>query len=145
MIQCPSCGQEIGMNGRCRQCLTHMISEKSGEINLDRALEIVESLGPWEEGRGSAAPERMKSRLRVLSRLVRDAVDGYISIPWGTAARAAFAVHYAVSPADWAPDTLPGVGWQDDETVVDIVIDTERDRITEYCHKSGVAPGEFGL
>lgn len=145
-IRCPECGQEIGMNRKCRHCLAVILKNGAEEMTPDRAREVLASAKGWTGIHIGSAPPAVKQRVPLFVEALQSALEGGDGAPaWSTAALLAYALFYTVSPLDKVPDHLPGVGLTDDAVVLDIVVESERTALEAFCAARGLDPAACGL
>lgn len=108
------------------QAETHRTVENvlEHEKEIDRKLESQKAL------------KALLERAKLLLSLVRDYATGrYREVPYWVIGAAAFALLYVLSPVDFIPDLIPGIGYLDDAAVVALclkMIETEFAKYREW-------------
>jgi len=133
MNQCKKCGQPLGSNKDCEECLRYLIEQGREEVSEDDAIEAVQKYEDWRDQRGKSAPEKLLHQVEILVRMIKDYISGaYREIPWKTIAAVVFAIIYVINPFDLVPDFIPGIGWLDDAAIVTLVVAAIKAELDKY-------------
>ncbi|RKZ23627.1 hypothetical protein DRQ18_00025 [bacterium] len=109
------------------------IDEKDAEYVLDHIEGKIERLP-------SSLPEKFLCRVKLLWKMLRDAMDGKYEVPWKIIVVIIAALIYFINPFDIVPDFIPGIGYIDDATVIALVIETFHSEIERYREWKGLPP-----
>ena len=77
--------------------------------------------------------EKLWEDIKTMIHLIQDYRNGhYRAVPWKIIAAVAAAVVYFVSPIDFVPDFIPGLGYIDDALVIKLALDMAGEDIASY-------------
>ena len=144
--KCKVCGQPLGSNKDCDECLNYLIEKGAKEVDEPMAERAELDARKWMETRGKKAPSTLFNLVKLFSEMISDYFKGkYKQVPWRTIATAAFAVLYAINIFDLVPDIIPVLGWLDDVAVGGLAIFSIKKDLKEYCIFKGYNPEDYGL
>lgn len=87
------------------------------------------------------APEfpKLRRRLRFLIELFEDVLDGeFVDLPYTAFAETAFALDYTLRGNDIIPDSLPGLGYADDASIVGAVFMRYETQLAAYAAEKSI-------
>ena len=146
MNECPKCGQPLGSNKDCEECLKYLIQRGADTLDEKSAQQVEQKAREWLEEHRKSVPSKLVNLVRLFSNMIGDYFKGnYKQVPWRTIATAAFAVLYAINIFDLVPDIIPVLGWLDDIAVAGLVLSGVKKDLRQYCEFRGLNPSEFGL
>jgi uncharacterized membrane protein YkvA (DUF1232 family) len=146
MDNCIKCGEPLGSNAECSNCLEFLVKKGKESIDEESARQVESDAEKWFATRGKSAPRKLLSIAELLVSLLRDYFKGeYRVIPWSTIAAVAFAAFYVINLFDLIPDFIPAVGWTDDIAVVISTLPGIRHDLEKYCQWKGLNPEDYGL
>jgi uncharacterized membrane protein YkvA (DUF1232 family) len=146
MTRCPTCGEALGTNGRCRTCLQQRHDASARGIGGDDVGRVAGIADGWLGGKGKWAPTQVFNAVKLFASMILEWRRGtYREIPWPTVASLVAALLYVVSPIDAIPDFIPFVGYVDDGLVVALVVAALRHDLRDYCLHRGWSPDDYGL
>ncbi len=82
---------------------------------------------------------KLRRRLRLLIDLFEDVLDGeFIDLPYTAFAETAFALDYVLRGNDIIPDSVPGLGYADDASIVSAVFMRYEVQLAAYAAEKGM-------
>lgn len=146
MDNCESCGNALGSNAECKECLEFLVQQGKDSVDEESARRAESDAKKWLINRGKSAPKKLFLAVELLASMIRDSFSGeYKEVPWTTMAMIAFATIYVINPFDLIPDFIPVVGWTDDISVVLLVFAAIGHDLEKYCISKGRNPEDYGL
>lgn len=107
--------QEVGQKIWEDESVRNKFLDETGEFDADKSMQVV------------------KEMVRTVYDMSKDIKNGsyYLESKWKWFLMIACTA-YAVSPLDFIPDDIPGVGWKDDATVIGLAIHFTGDELNKY-------------
>ncbi|ACV68794.1 protein of unknown function DUF1232 [Desulfohalobium retbaense DSM 5692] len=85
------------------------------------------------DGDPPGALEKLWDDIKTMIQLIWDYRNGnYKAVPWKIIAAVVAAVIYFVSPIDFIPDFIPGLGYIDDALVIKLALDMAGEDLASY-------------
>jgi uncharacterized membrane protein YkvA (DUF1232 family) len=109
------------------------VTEKDAKKVVDRERELEKKLLEVPAKLG-----KLLNQVKLLFELVRSYVNGsYRAVPWASIAMAVAALLYFLTPFDFIPDMIPGIGFIDDAFVVKFALTAIQSDLRAYCEAKG--------
>lgn len=107
----------------------HDVDENDLEYASKKGRKKVDSLDEDPPG----PLEKLWADIKTMIQLIQDYRSGtYRAVPWKIIAAVVAAVVYFVSPIDFVPDFIPGLGYIDDALVIKLALDMAGEDIASY-------------